>query len=236
MNNFGDFVRELRREKNITQAELADALSVTNKAVSKWETGEAMPETGLLLPLSEILGVSVDELLNGARTETDDDPKPQDEQGDKHDGINGHLFTRGKDDNETLLDKICGAVCATVMLGGLAVYLIMGAVAALWSPNWVIVPACALSCGVIGCIFGLCDGQKRRAKVADGKNPYADCVCGILVCSSIIAYLVCGAVGGLWHPHWLIVALSIVAAGIIGATGTVFSARKKKRDVTGDNE
>ncbi|MCI8819884.1 MAG: helix-turn-helix transcriptional regulator, partial [Clostridia bacterium] len=53
----------------MTQAELAQALGVTNKAVSKWETGEAMPETALLLPISRIFGVSVDELLDGKRSE-----------------------------------------------------------------------------------------------------------------------------------------------------------------------
>ncbi|MDE7348345.1 MAG: helix-turn-helix domain-containing protein, partial [Clostridia bacterium] len=57
MNDFGDFLYALRKEKGMTQAQLADLLGVTNKAVSKWETGEAMPETSLLLPLSRVLGV-----------------------------------------------------------------------------------------------------------------------------------------------------------------------------------
>ena len=67
MTDFGEFLYGLRKEKGLTQAELAEALGVTNKAVSKWETGEAMPETSLLIPISRIFGVSVDELLNGRR-------------------------------------------------------------------------------------------------------------------------------------------------------------------------
>ncbi len=70
MNDFGNFLYELRKEKGMTQTELAGKLGVTNKAVSKWETGEAMPETGLLMPLSEIFGVSIDELLSGKRERT----------------------------------------------------------------------------------------------------------------------------------------------------------------------
>lgn len=54
MNEFGNFLYALRKEKGMTQADLAQALGVTNKAVSKWETGEAMPETGLLLSLIHI--------------------------------------------------------------------------------------------------------------------------------------------------------------------------------------
>ena len=66
-NNFGEFLYGLRKEKGMTQAELADMLDLTNKAVSKWETGETMPETAQLVPLSRIFDVTVDELLNGRR-------------------------------------------------------------------------------------------------------------------------------------------------------------------------
>ena len=62
MNDFGEFLFKLRKENGMTQAELAQALGVTNKAVSKWETGEAMPETALLLPISRIFGVALSPL------------------------------------------------------------------------------------------------------------------------------------------------------------------------------
>ena len=45
MNEFGNYLYSLRKSKGMTQQELADQLGVTNKAVSKWETGEAFPET-----------------------------------------------------------------------------------------------------------------------------------------------------------------------------------------------
>ena len=65
MNDFGNLLYTLRKRKGLTQQELADELGVTNKAVSKWETGEAFPETGLLLPLADLLGVTADDLLRG---------------------------------------------------------------------------------------------------------------------------------------------------------------------------
>lgn len=65
MNEFGNFLSSLRKSKGMTQQELADRLGVTNKAISKWETGDALPDTALLVPIADIFGVSVDELLRG---------------------------------------------------------------------------------------------------------------------------------------------------------------------------
>jgi len=66
---FGSFVAKLRKEKGLTQQELADKLYVSNKAVSKWERGISFPDVELLIPLSDALGVSVTELLEGRRME-----------------------------------------------------------------------------------------------------------------------------------------------------------------------
>lgn len=65
----GSFIKELRMEQELTQKELADRLHVTDKAVSKWERGLSAPAVDLLQPLSEVLGVSVMELLDGQRHE-----------------------------------------------------------------------------------------------------------------------------------------------------------------------
>jgi len=60
---FGAFVAELRKGKGFTQKELAGRLFLSDKAVSKWETGASLPDTALLIPLADLLGVSVTELL-----------------------------------------------------------------------------------------------------------------------------------------------------------------------------
>lgn len=61
----GCFIAQLRKELGLTQKELAEKLEVTDKAISRWETGKGLPDTSLLKPLAEILGVSVGELLSG---------------------------------------------------------------------------------------------------------------------------------------------------------------------------
>lgn len=63
------FISQLRKEKNLTQRQLAGQLNVTDKAVSKWERGLSCPDISLLPALSDILGVTTGELLNGAKAE-----------------------------------------------------------------------------------------------------------------------------------------------------------------------
>ncbi len=66
---FGPFVAELRKEKGMTQKELAQRINVSDKAVSKWERCAGLPDISLLLPLAEALGVTVTELLESRRLE-----------------------------------------------------------------------------------------------------------------------------------------------------------------------
>ncbi len=68
---FGTFISQLRKEQGLTQKELADKLNITDKAVSKWETGKGFPDLKLLEPLAQTLEVSLVELMQGRRQETD---------------------------------------------------------------------------------------------------------------------------------------------------------------------
>ena len=63
----GKFIAECRKQKNLTQMQLAERLGITDKAVSKWERGIAMPDTAIMLELCDIFGISVNELLNGEK-------------------------------------------------------------------------------------------------------------------------------------------------------------------------
>lgn len=67
----GKFIAQMRKEKGLTQQELADLVGVTNKAVSKWECGNGLPEMENISILCEKLGVSVNELLSGEKIEPD---------------------------------------------------------------------------------------------------------------------------------------------------------------------
>lgn len=66
---FGDFIYNQRKKKGLTQEEIGRRLKVTNKAVSKWETGETLPDIQLLEPLASTLDVTIDELLTQQKPE-----------------------------------------------------------------------------------------------------------------------------------------------------------------------
>ncbi len=63
----GQFISQMRKEKGLTQRQLADELLISDRTVSKWETGKGMPDVSLMMPLCEILGVNVNELLSGEK-------------------------------------------------------------------------------------------------------------------------------------------------------------------------
>lgn len=61
----GKFIAECRKNKNMTQAELAEKLNITDRAISKWETGKGMPDSSIMLELCNELDITVNELLSG---------------------------------------------------------------------------------------------------------------------------------------------------------------------------
>lgn len=67
----GKFIATCRKEKRLTQMQLAEKLNITDRAVSKWETGKCMPDSSIMLELCELLDISVNELLSGERIKMD---------------------------------------------------------------------------------------------------------------------------------------------------------------------
>ena len=63
----GKFIAECRKRKSLTQIQLAEKLNITDKAVSKWERGMAMPDSSIMLELCDILDITVNELLSGEK-------------------------------------------------------------------------------------------------------------------------------------------------------------------------
>lgn len=73
----GKFIAEKRKAKGLTQFQLAEKLCITDRAVSKWETGRSMPDSSIMLLLCEVLDMEVNELLNGEEIKDNDLDKKQ---------------------------------------------------------------------------------------------------------------------------------------------------------------
>lgn len=90
----GRFIAKCRKQANLTQMQLAEKLNITDRAVSKWETGRALPDSSIMIDLCNILGISVTELLSGEEISMENQNKElekalldmikQKEESDKH--------------------------------------------------------------------------------------------------------------------------------------------------------
>ena len=139
MSAFGKNIYSLRKERGWTQAELADRLGVTNQAVSKWETGESLPDSSLLLPLSELFGVTIDELFKGKRAESEGTDEPRSER-ERDDDFTGKGEDDEEDENEPKLtndrpqewrSKFAALICTGLCLifAGVIEIILVGALA-----------------------------------------------------------------------------------------------------------
>ncbi|MDE7284782.1 MAG: helix-turn-helix domain-containing protein [Lachnospiraceae bacterium] len=75
----GKFIANCRKEKNMTQRQLADILEISDKTISKWECGKGLPEVQFMIPLCDLLGINVNELLSGEKLSADEYQKKAEE-------------------------------------------------------------------------------------------------------------------------------------------------------------
>ena len=142
----GRFIAEHRKNANLTQAQLAEMLNITDRAVSKWETGKAMPDSSIMLALCDILGISVNELLNGERINMENKDQKKEE-------LLLEMAKEVEQKNRTIWTCmwIIMSVSVTALLAGVLI-------AALWMPEGVwqlvtIIGTCVLF--LIPCFYAL---------------------------------------------------------------------------------
>lgn len=102
----GKFIAKTRKEENMTQRQLADALSISDKTVSKWECGKGLPEVSLMLPLCDILRITVNDLLTGARVSEVDYQKKAEE----------NMMNLMKENEENKKRMALSVVCAVITI------------------------------------------------------------------------------------------------------------------------
>lgn len=117
----GKFIADRRKKFNMTQSELAEKIGITNRAVSKWETGKSIPDVSIMLELCEILDISVNELLCGKQL------NEKEEQKEAEENTLTMLMAKGELENFRILTEIlifAGIIIATTLTSILAVTVI----------------------------------------------------------------------------------------------------------------
>ena len=113
----GRFIAQVRKEKSLTQRELADTLCISDKTVSKWENGKGMPEVSLMMPLCEALDITANELLSGERLSQDDYIRKAEE----------NIMTLVREREESKKKIILSAIVAVItIIGGTALVTVSG--------------------------------------------------------------------------------------------------------------
>lgn len=130
----GKFIAECRRKKNLTQAQLAEKLNITDRAVSKWETGKSMPDSSIMLELSEILGITVNELLSGEEVDMESYEQKANEN---------LIALKRKDENNMTKNTIVSILFSAALLVGIMVCLICN-IAISGSLTWSPIPVSSI--------------------------------------------------------------------------------------------
>ena len=130
----GKFIAKCRKEKKLTQAQLAEKLSITDRAVSKWETGKSMPDSSIMLELCEILGITANELLSGEEIDMESYEKKADEN---------LIALKRKDENNMTKNVILSILFSTTLLIGIMVCLICN-IAISGTLTWSLIPVSSI--------------------------------------------------------------------------------------------
>lgn len=130
----GKFIAERRKEKKLTQAQLAEKLNITDRAVSKWETGKSMPDSSIMLELCEILGITVNELLSGEKVDMESLEKRADEN---------LIALKRKDENNMARSVLISVIFSMVLFVGIMVCLICN-LAVSGRVTWSLIPVSSI--------------------------------------------------------------------------------------------
>lgn len=146
----GKFIAKCRKEKKLTQAQLAEKLNITDRAISKWETGKSMPDSSIMLELCEILGITVNELLSGEEVGVEIYEKKADEN---------LVALKRKDENNMTKNVIISILFSVTLLVGIMVCLICN-IAISGNLTWSLIPVSSIVFAWVISFPGIILGRK----------------------------------------------------------------------------
>ena len=169
---------KLRKEHGYSQEQLADELGVSRQAVSKWERGEASPDTDNLIALAKLYNISVDDLLFEKPSAKVEEKPAENKEAETQEPA------ENKEEGERRGNLVTSVVTSITVILSCAVYFILGSVWGLWHPAWIVFFAIPVAPTVTEAIIK--------------KDP--NIFCFPVVVTAV--YLLLGCQWSLWHPWW----------------------------------
>jgi len=167
----GKFIAESRKSKGLTQRQLADALSISDKTVSKWECGKGLPEVSLMLPLCAALEITVNDLLSGEKVSSMEYQK-------KAEGNMMNLMQENEENRKRMALSVITVAITVIAVGALVV------IAAYMN-----LPAVVRVLLIVGAVFVAAAGIAAGAML-DRRAGYFECPhCKELFVPSMDAYI-----------------------------------------------
>ena len=211
----GERLYNLRKEKNISQEELANALDVSRQTVSKWETGESMPDFNKIKPICEYFGITTDELITGSQ----------------------NIVEQKKEDKRNKFARNLAISVGLYIISLVAIILFSAAF------NQPIVGVClfftiiAIATAIIiysGIVYGkdkCCEAKTKEQKKKENISKQLTDIVGLI---GVIVYLLVSFLTGAWHITWIIfIAVALVNAIVKLICGMTTKEEEKEEE---DNE
>ena len=212
----GERLYNLRKEKNISQEELANALDVSRQTVSKWETGESMPDLNKVGPICDYFGITSDELLSGAQNRVEAKKEDKRNKFARNLAISVGLY---------ILSLVAIILCSALFnqpIIGVSIFFTMIAVAT----------------GLIiysGIVYGkdkCCEAKTKEEKKKEDVSKQLTDIVGLI---GVIVYLLVSFLTGAWHITWIIfIAVALVNAIVKLIYG--MKSNKEEKEEEEDNE
>ena len=204
----GNRLYNLRKEKNISQEELANALDVSRQTISKWETGESTPDFNKICPLCEYFGITSDELLSGKQNIVEAKKEDKKAKFARNLAISVGLYIFS-----LVAIILCSALFKQPIIGVSLFFTII-----------------AIATGLIiysSIVYGKSEKEKEKEE-KEPKNVMVKGITEIISIAGVIVYLLVSFLTGAWHITWVIF---LVVGPLNTAVKLIFSYSKKEEEV-----
>ena len=178
--NISERLFNLRKNKNLSQEELANILGVSRQTISKWETGESTPDFDKIIPLCEFYGITSDELLSGKKDII---------EAKKEENRNSFARNMAIAIGLYIISVVFVVVADEIFnqeIIGISLFFIVNAIAT----------------SLI--VYSSIKYKSEKEKEEKTENPIVSQVCGIIALVGVITYLIISFLTGAWHISWII--------------------------------